>query len=297
MSPEPFAVSTRLSAVEMARFVADGCLRLEGIVPEGLCAEMLDEMQTGFTPTAFGARLDSPEARWPGTSVDALWGPETTFGRVLRVPRIRGLIESLVGPEPAYDHHYVHVLEPRHARAQAWHADAVIDMRWAFDVQLFFFFHDTSREMGGTMVLPGSHLRRIHEGEIGRYHNIVGQLPMVCPAGSLLVCHHGIWHCGQPNFTDRRRFMLKLRLNARVPQQRRFDTTEARSAAVYEILHRDHPWQGIDGRLDLMQRTKLWRYVSGDDDYDVEYYLTRLENQPAAGPAARTRMGTDPWKP
>jgi hypothetical protein len=273
----------------MAKFVTDGFLRLDGVVPESLSAEMVREMEAGFTPTAFGARRDSPEFQWPGTSAFGLWGPETTFGRVLRLPRLRGLIESLVGPEPVYDHHFVHVLEPRHARAQAWHADAVIDTRWAFDIQLFFFFHATPREMGGTMVLPGSHLRRIHEGEIGRYKNIVGQMPMVCPAGSVLVCHHGLWHCGQPNFTDERRFMLKLRINARISQRRLFDTTEVHSAAVYDILHRGHPWQGIDGRLDLMQRTKLWRYVSGEDDYDVEYYLTRLENQAAEGPVVRTR--------
>ena len=68
-----------------------------------------------------------------------------------------------------------------------------------------FFFHDTPREMGGTMVLPGSHLRRINEAAIARYQNFVGQQAMACPAGSLLICHHGVWHCGQPNRTDRAR--------------------------------------------------------------------------------------------
>jgi len=282
--------TVRLKSAEMAAFVTNGFLRFDRIVPADLCASMLREFETGFTPTAFNARLDSEQARWPGRPVEEIWGSETTFGRVLLLPRVRGLVESLIGPAPAYDHHFVHVLEPHHPRAQAWHADAVIDTRWAFDIQLFFFFHDTPREMGGTLILPGSHLRRIHQGEIGRYHNIVGQEAMACPAGSLLVCHHGIWHCGQPNRTDRRRYMLKLRLNSRAPQKRLFDTTDAGSAEVYDILHRAQPWQGTDTRLDLMQRTKLWRYVSGEEDYDVEYYLTRLENQANVGPVERTRV-------
>jgi len=282
-------LATRLSAAEMALFVANGFLRVDAAVPHDLCAAMIAEFQSGFTPSAFNAPLDAPQARWPGRPVDDLWDAGTTFGRVLRLPRIRGLIESLVGPSAMYDHHWVHVVEPRHATAQAWHADAIIDTRWAFDVQLFFFFHDTPREMGGTMILPGSHLRKIHEGEIGRYHNIVGQQPTVCQAGTVMACHHGLWHCGQPNRTDACRYMLKLRLNPRVPQVRLFDTTHVGSAEVYAILHRDQPWQGTDGRLDLVQRTKLWRYVTGRSDYDVEYYLTRLENQAQAGPAVRMR--------
>ena len=42
--------------------------------------------------------------------------------------------------------------------------------------------HDTPRQMGGTMFLPGSHLRRIHETFIGRYQNFVNQVPIACKA-------------------------------------------------------------------------------------------------------------------
>ena len=111
------------------------------------------------------------------------------------------------------------MIPPRQRWSQPWHADAILDpRRAAFDIQLFFFFHETPREMGGTMVLPGSHLRRVNEAAIARYQNFVGQTAMDCPAGSLLVAHHGIWHCGQPNLTDRPRTMFKLRLEpARAP--------------------------------------------------------------------------------
>ena len=44
-----------------------------------------------------------------------------------------------------------------------------------FDIQFFYFAHDTPREMGGTMILPGSHYRRVCESDIARYQNFLEQ--------------------------------------------------------------------------------------------------------------------------
>ena len=32
---------------------------------------------------------------------------------------------------------------------------------------------------------------------------------------------------------------------------------------------------------DLMARVRLWRYLLGDDKADVDYWMTRVENEPA----------------
>ena len=53
----------------------------------------------------------------------------------------------------------------------------------------------------------------VNEMDVAAYQNMRGQIPMVCKAGAILVLHHGIWHCGRQNKTDRRRYMFKLRLN------------------------------------------------------------------------------------
>ena len=73
---------------------------------------------------------------------------------------------------------------------------------------------------------------------------------MVCRAGTLAVVHHGIWHCGRQNRTDRVRYMFKIRLNPTVRQLR------------------------------------LWRFLTGDDNFDAHYWLTRLENMPENLPEA-----------
>ena len=45
-----------------------------------------------------------------------------------------------------------------------------------FDPQFFYFAHDTPKEMGGTMILPGSHFRQVNETEISRYQHFQGEL-------------------------------------------------------------------------------------------------------------------------
>jgi ectoine hydroxylase-related dioxygenase (phytanoyl-CoA dioxygenase family) len=201
---------------------------------------------------------------------------------VLELPAVAAIVRSLLGPEPIYDHHYAHVIAPGQRWSQPWHADAIQDPRRdAYDIQLFFFFHDTPREMGGTMVLPGSHLRQVNEAAIARYQNFVGQLAMACPGGSLLVCHHGIWHCGQPNHTNRPRTMFKLRLGPRAPQRLCWDTADLgdpqSNAQVGKILSRDHLWYGHEVRLEIANRIRLWRALTGDERFDVDYWLTRIE--------------------
>jgi hypothetical protein len=42
------------------------------------------------------------------------------------------------------------------------------------------------------------------------------------------------------------------------------------------------PWYEYDtGRLELINRLKLWRYLTGADQADVDYWLSRIENEQA----------------
>src|SRR5690242_10584974 len=130
-----------LSSVQVARFVTHGFLRLDGIVPP----EMNDE--------ALGVFTDALPAVPYGTPVPQAF-PDGSFARrLVDLPEIAGALESLVGPGPTVDHHYVHTRAPREGSAQNLHADAVIDVRPdAFDVQLMYYPQDVTAEMGGTLV-------------------------------------------------------------------------------------------------------------------------------------------------
>ncbi|MBT7584619.1 MAG: phytanoyl-CoA dioxygenase, partial [Gemmatimonadetes bacterium] len=170
-----------LNSKQMAQFVADGLLRFDELVPDELNRAACAEMEAGVLRGKAGVPMDE------------LW-QDLAIGQVIRLPAIQGMIDSLVGPGPLYDHHAVHTVNANHEHGQIWHADAIIDTRMHFDVQFFYFAHDTPREMGGTMFLPGSQYRRVSESDIARYQNFLGQMPMVCKAGTVAVAHHGIWH-------------------------------------------------------------------------------------------------------
>jgi hypothetical protein len=285
----------KLTTFEMARFVARGFLRYDGLVPEVLNRRFMEEVQGG-----------PPKASPAGTPLADCYR-DSVVREILRLPRVAGVIESLVGPEPRFDHQGAHFNPPAEAleklgfevAAQHTHQDSTIDVRRAFDVQLFYFPHEVTPEMGGTRYIPGTHLRIVSEMACARYQNVRGQQKVVCPAGTLLFCHHGLWHGGEVNHSDQTRFMLKIRLNPTVRQVRLWDTRDLRPEMarqrvifgpdyftrddedLHKVLCEIQPWFEADtGRLEFVNRIRLWRHLVGDPDFDAHYWLTRLENEP-----------------
>ncbi|MFI6495766.1 phytanoyl-CoA dioxygenase family protein [Nonomuraea typhae] len=262
--------TTLLTSVEVAGFVARGFTRLDAVVPPGLNEEALDVLAAGIPPVAYGTPLP-------------LAFPAGSFARrLVEVPRVAGALHSLLGPGPTVDHHHVHLREPGGGDAQPLHGDAIIDTRAdAFDVQLMYYPHEVTADMGGTLLVPGSHLRRTNESDTGRYQNLRGQIRLTCPAGTVLLLHHGIWHGGRRNDSDRLRYMFKIRFNPAVPQVRLWDTADLGDPAVAEQLSESFPWyETATGRLEIYNRIGLWRAMTGDDTFDVDHWATRVANRP-----------------
>jgi hypothetical protein len=288
--------STLLTTTQMAQFAARGVLEFPAIVPAHINAAFLDLL----------ARNQAPEVP-AGTPLAEAYAEGSPIRAFVETPAVAGVIASLVGETPLVDHHFHHVAYApasmaargfsRPQDSQHWHQDSTIDTRQAFDIQLMWYPHEVTADMGGTRYLPGSHLRVVSEAAIGRYQNIVGQKHVVCPAGTVLALHHGLWHGGGANRSAVDRTMFKLRLAARVPQVRLWDCSDldARHGPQQPIFHRPtpranddlatillegQPWYEADtGRLELINRIRFWRYLSGDGSFDADYWLSRLENQ------------------
>ena len=274
-----------LTSQQMAEFVARGFLRFDELVPDAINEKVMRDIDN--------QKIRSKPA---GTPLSQCYHG-SAIRELLDLPQIQGLIQSLVGEDPLFDHDAIHVREPNEGKAQGLHADSIIDTRTHFDIQLMYFPHDVPLEMGGTLLLPGSHFRRVNEMDVAAYQNMRGQIQMVCKAGSILALHHGIWHCGRQNKTDRRRYMFKLRLNPAVRQIRLWNVDDLDSASrenyvvgpgdpsrdkIQAILGSREPWfEAASGRLEVVNRIKLWRFLTGDERFDVHYWLGRLENMPA----------------
>ena len=231
-----------LNSKQMANFVADGYLRFDELVPNKWNQAAHREFENR---TVEGGQAGKP--------LSQAWSDKSA-------------IRKIVNPE--------------NKTGQIWHADAIIDTRMHFDIQFMYFSHDTPREMGGTAILPGSHFRLVSETDVARYQNFVGQVKTVCKAGTVLVLHHGMWHCAQPNHTDQTRYMFKLRLNPTVRQLRLWNTDDLDDPAIHGIIGRNHRWYGNEVRLEQVNRIKFWRFLVGDDKFDHAYWLSRLENMP-----------------
>ncbi|MGH3490594.1 MAG: phytanoyl-CoA dioxygenase family protein [Actinopolymorphaceae bacterium] len=253
-----------LTSKQLAQFVAAGFLRFDGVVdpPVG---------------DAAAAELDSgrplPKA---GRPLDSVYPDGSPFQLMLRTPVVAGGIRSLVGSDAFAHNHDTHVRPPDHGRAQPLHADQIADLRLSrgtfsgFDVTLMYYPRDVTLEMGGTLVVPGSHLRQIQGADIGRYQNLRGQVPTVCPAGTVMLLHHGIWHCGRRNDGDQPRYMFRVRIHPTVPQVRLWDTSDLGDPEVAKILGQRFGWYELaPARHELISRTRLWRFLTGDPTYEL----------------------------
>lgn len=300
-----------LNALDMARFAARGFLRLDSVVPDEINAQFLAEAGTPPEVAAGRKLMRTYGEMLAGSAIPQVaagvplahtYPQGSALARLLDLPVVAGAIRSLVGDEPAFDHHFLHVTFPSAYHeagggenvSQHTHQDSTIDPRLAFDLQIMYYPHEVTRPMGGTRFVPGTHLRKVSEVALGRYQNIHGQQHMVCPAGTLLFLHSGIWHGGGVNLSDRTRTMFKIRMNPTAPQGRKFDVSTlipqaeqrpifflkgALPESVEQILMTPEPWFEQDtGRLEFVNRVKLWRYLTGDPGYDADYWLTRLEN-------------------
>lgn len=283
----------RLTTRQMADFVTNGFLQFDALVPADLNTRAIEEISQLKDERLSPAGMKPPHT---GTALDDCYPPPSAIGEYLRLPAIRGIIESLVGAAPTFDHDWTHHIGPGSTYLQPLHVDAVTDSPdTTFDVQLFWFCNDVAAGEGGTRFVPGSHLRRVRASGLDRYQHISGERQVVCDAGTVFAFHHGLWHAGQPNPGASDRWMHKVRLNPTVAQVRLWNTDDLEALhnppsdhffarmqpdSVANTMRTWHPWMSItDYRNEQIQRVKLWRYLTGDDRYDVDHYLTRLEGR------------------
>ena len=290
-----------LTTSQMAEFAAKGCLRFDGLIDSDLNQEFLDLFAEDIGSDDRYVNKVIPNCK-PGTYVSQAFPQDHPLSKILAQPVVAGTLKSLIGTNPIFDHHHVHMTFPNRSRVQTNHQDSTIDLRSKnFDIQMIYFPHEVNDKMGGTRYIPGTHLRTVHESQIARYQNIRGQIRVTCPAGTIIFFHHGIWHGGGKNTSDVPRIMYKLRLQPSGSQSLQWDTsdlTEERikswqrpifhafgkreEADVPSTLMSHEPWFDNTGRLEYMNRIRFWRTLLNDAEIDIDYWLTRVENEPAS---------------
>ena len=290
-----------LTTSQVAEFAAKGCLRFDGLIDSDLNQEFLDLFAEDIGSDDRYVNRVIPNCK-PGTYVSQAFPQDHPLSKILAQPVVAGTLKSLMGTNPIFDHHHVHMTFPNRSRAQTNHQDSTIDLRSKnFDIQMIYFPHEVNDKMGGTRYIPGTHLRTVHESQIARYQNIRGQIRVTCPAGTIIFFHHGIWHGGGKNTSDVPRIMYKLRLQPSGSQSLQWDTSDLTEERIkswqrpifhaFGKLEEDdvpsklmshEPWFDNTSRLEYMNRIRFWRTLLYDAEIDIDYWLTRVENEPAS---------------
>tara|TARA_B100000029_G_scaffold449493_1_gene472772 strand:+ start:1072 stop:1848 length:777 start_codon:yes stop_codon:yes gene_type:complete len=246
-----------LNASTMAKFAVDGFVEFDDLVPQELSEQVHQDALVYPANRGFDPNL--PREFWDSSSA---------VREVFGLAAVKGVVRSLVGPSPVHNHSYLHTVPPGKLEAQRWHVDSALAAEHPrrFDVLVCFFPHTTPAEMGPTLVLPGSHLRRVSYHDVTRYKNFRGQVQLTGGGGRIAFMHESLWHCAQPNTTDNWRFMFKIRYQPNVPQRGLFDVEgwdDPEIHAFFNDARRRHVWVG--DRFAAMERERLdwWRYLSG----------------------------------
>ena len=300
-----------LTTEQMAEFASTGCLFFEELIDKETNKEFLDDI--GHTSAD---KVDSMETYnknikatssipriKAGSPLKNAYPVNSPLEKILKNEVVAGAIQSLVGSNPVVDHQALHLTFPtkffkganKRQMSQGNHQDSTIDPRSTFDIQVFYFPTEVTKEMGGTRYHPGTHLRIVNEFAIAKYQNILGQKSIVCKPGTIGIFHNGLWHGAGVNFSDEIRYMFKVRLQPTEKQELLWDpekkykplpnralywTDENKEETINDILMQSYPWQEADtNRLDKINVVKFWRLLTGHKKMDVDYWLTRIENK------------------
>ena len=300
-----------LTTEQMAEFANSGCLFFDELIDEQTNKEFLDDI--GHTEIDEvdsvqdyyrNIKATSSIPRIPaGTKLKDAYPKGSPLEKIFSHEVVDGAIKSLVGSNTIIDHQFLHITFPtkyfkqanQRQMSQQNHQDSTIDPRSTFDVQLFYFPTEVTKAMGGTRYHPGTHLRIVNEFGIAKYQNILGQKSIVCKPGTIGIFHSGLWHGAGVNFSENIRYMFKVRLQPTEKQELLWDpekkyqplpnralywTDERKDKTINDILMRSYPWQEADtNRLDKINVVKFWRLLTGHKKMDVDYWLTRIENE------------------
>ena len=184
-----------LTDEQMANFTAKGYLVLDSIIPEEINRQFLDDI--GYSTNEPVDTVYDHYSRImqksvipivkAGTPLTKSYDKGTALDKIIFNPKVSGAIDSLVGLDCVLDHHFLHITFPSkyykgsktRKMSQGNHQDSTINVNKSFDIQLFYFPHEVTKEMGGTRYIPGSHFRVVSEAAIARYQNIKGQKHVV----------------------------------------------------------------------------------------------------------------------
>ena len=239
-------------------FVASGLVVLESVIDENF-NRCCDDLAPG--------------------NCDAFIASDDYTQQVLLHPQVAGVARSLLGEEflvPRGGHH--HFFKEPHL-GQTWHSDGLSGSGYdVFELQCYYYPHSVALADGPTMVLPGSHCRAVDREAIAHYGDILGQVSLTVPAGTVVLTRYGIWHKAGPKTNDRARSMIKFSYHRTAAPQRDW-LCDAAEIPAYRDRPRLPYATEVESYRDRVRRIRTWNWLCG---IDQEVALRWERSQPVS---------------
>lgn len=238
------AVEATLDDGAVMDFVASGYVLLEGVIDDSF-NQRCNDLGRG--------------------NIDAFIASDAFTDTVLLHPQVAGVARSLLGADflvPAGGHH--HVFEKPHL-GQTWHSDGLSGSGYdVTELQCYYYPHAVGVEDGPTMILPGSHCRAVDREAIAHYGDIMGQVSLTVPAGTVAMTRYGIWHKAGPKTNSRRRGMIKFSYHRQAAPRRDW-LVDTADIPAYVNGPRFGYVTEVESYRDRVRRMRTWNWLCGQD--------------------------------
>lgn len=235
-------VKPTLTDDQIMRFISEGFVLLEGVIPDEI-----------------NRLIPKVESQLPREFRDSR---EFVHGMLLH-PEVAGVARSLLGPDMLIPDAADVALSKEPHTGQTWHTDGLPEESYGIHhLQCFYYPEAVGPEDGPTVLLPGSHFRLVDREAIAHYGDIVGQIPLVVPAGTVAITQYGLWHRAGPKLNAKPRQMIKLSYFRTGPPQRDWviDSEEIPEFAKQAT----HPYTSeIEGYRDTARCRHTWDWLCG----------------------------------
>jgi hypothetical protein len=223
-------------------FVALGYVVLEGVIDDAFNQECVD---------------------FKKGNIDEIISSEAFTQQVLLQPKVAGAVRSFLGKDflvPGGGHH--HVFEEPFL-GQTWHSDGLSGTGYdVTELQCYYYPKAVTIEDGPTLILPGSHCRAIDREAIAHYGDILGQLSLTVPAGTVAMTRYGIWHKAGPKTSQTRRGMIKFSYH-RTASPARDWMIDSEEIPNYADRARLPYVTEVESYRDRVRRVRTWRWLCG----------------------------------
>jgi hypothetical protein len=245
------AIRPTMTDRDVARFVNLGYVLLEGVIPAAVNRAIYDFIESG---------------REGGQNMFA----EGLVEQVTLHPECLGVVRSLLGEEfevPA--NYHVH---PTSAGTLCWHSDGISDRRYQLhSLQNYYFPQEVRADMGPTVILPGSHLRRVNRDALAHYGRIRGAKVLTVPAGSVVFTHYSLWHAREPHRGGPARYMIKYAYRRTRPPRRDWITDRDVVTDDRPFMADRPPYVGeFESYRERFLRRRLFNWLCGRGDDPID---------------------------